>query len=143
MKKNYKKIILLALLASIECVNIVNAQTIAAGGWHSLAVCNDSTVKAFGENASGQLGDGTTTDRNIPVQVIGLNSIISVSGGGDQLEAHSLGLKSNGTVWSWGSNIYGGLGNGTTINTTSPGQVLVITNAIAISAGCVDLGLEY
>ena len=132
---NYKKIILMAVIAFIGCSNIVNAQVIAAGGWHSLVVCNDSTVKAFGENATGELGDGTTTDSNIPVTVTGLSSIISVSGGGDQLEAHSLALKSNGTVWAWGSNIYGGLGNATTTSTTTPVQVLLLTDVTKISAG--------
>lgn len=135
MKTNYKKSILLALLAFIGWSNVINAQVIAAGGWHSLAVCSDSTVKSFGENASGELGDGTSTDRNTPVSVIGLSGIISVSGGGDQLEAHSLALKKNGTVWAWGSNIYGGLGNGTTTNTNVPVQVLVLTGVTAISAG--------
>ena len=134
MKTNYKKSILITLLAIISWSNI-NAQTIAAGGWHSLVVCNDSTVKAFGENASGELGDGTNTDSNTPVLAIGLTEIISVSGGGDQLEAHSLALKSDGTVWSWGSNIYGGLGNGSTDNTNTPGQLLVLTDIMAISAG--------
>lgn len=135
MKNFYKKLILLALLIFIEFCNVANAQTIAAGGWHSLVICSDSTVKAFGENASGELGDGSNTDRNSPVTAIGLTGIISVSGGGDQLEAHSLALKSDGTAWSWGSNIYGGLGNGTTTNTNVPGQVLLLTGATAISAG--------
>lgn len=135
MKQIYKKSILLAFFTFIGWSNVTNGQSIAAGGWHSLAVCTDSTVKAFGENASGELGDGTTNDSNIPVSVIGLSGIISVSGGGDQLEAHSLALQTNGTVWSWGSNIYGGLGNGTTTNTTIPGQVTGLTGAKAISAG--------
>ncbi len=130
---NWKTTILSAFV--IGGSTVTNAQTVAAGGWHSLAICSDSTVKAFGENATGELGDGTSTDRNNPVSVIGLTSIVSVSGGGDQLEAHSLALKSNGTVWSWGSNIYGGLGNGSITNTTVPGQVLLLTGIKAISAG--------
>lgn len=112
-----------------------SAQRVAAGGWHSLTVCLDSTVRAFGENASGQLGDGTTTDNSSPLLVSGLTGIIAVSAGGDQLEAHSLALKSNGTVWAWGSNLYGGLGNGSTTNSTAPVQVLVLNNVKAISAG--------
>jgi alpha-tubulin suppressor-like RCC1 family protein len=135
MKTTYKLTIFFVLLTFIGWSNIKNAQNIAAGGWHSLAVCNDGTVKGFGENASGQLGDGTTVDRNTPVSVTGLTSIISVSGGGDQLEAHSLALKSDGIVWSWGSNIYGGLGNGTTTNSLTPVQVLVLTGVSKISAG--------
>jgi|YNPMSStandDraft_1061717.scaffolds.fasta_scaffold00693_1 alpha-tubulin suppressor-like RCC1 family protein len=129
------KIFILVILVAILKNKSVTAQTIAAGGWHSVVVCNDSTVKAFGENATGQLGDGTTTDRNVPVSVIGLSGIIAVSAGGDQLEAHSMALKSDGTVWAWGSNIYGGLGNGNTSSTMVPGKVLIIDSIIAISAG--------
>ncbi len=135
MNITYFKSILFALLFFFGLNYAANSQTIAAGGWHSLVVCNDGTVKAFGENASGELGDGTDIDRSTPVAVTGLSDIISVSGGGDQLEAHSLALKSDGTVWSWGSNIYGALGNGTTTNTNVPGQVLLLTGATAISAG--------
>ena len=135
MKISYKKSILFASLSLLSSTNIIQAQSIAAGGWHSLAICNDSTIKAFGENATGQLGDGTTTDRNTPVSVNGLTGIIAVSGGGDQLEAHSIALKSNGTVWAWGSNLYGGLGNGSLNNTTSPVQVLVLSGISKISAG--------
>lgn len=135
MKTKYKKTILTSTLAILSLSNLLNAQSIAAGGWHSLSVCNDSTVKAFGENASGQLGDASSIDRSAPVTVIGLSGIVSVSGGGDQLEAHSLALKSNGTVWAWGSNIYGALGNGTTTNASTPVQVLVLSGTKAISAG--------
>lgn len=113
----------------------LTAQKIAAGGWHSLVICADSTVKAFGENATGQLGNGTNTDSNIPVAVPGLTGIVAVSAGGDQLEAHSVALKSDGTVWAWGSNLYGGLGNASLINTTAPVQAITLTNVVAISAG--------
>src|SRR6218665_205012 len=122
MKTDLTKSILVLSLACFAGMNSATAQSLAAGGWHSLAICADSTVKAFGENASGQLGNGNTTDQSAPVAVTGITSIIGVSGGGDQLEAHSLALKRNGTVWAWGSNIYGGLGNGTTNNALTPVQ---------------------
>ncbi|MCS7074298.1 MAG: T9SS type A sorting domain-containing protein, partial [Bacteroidia bacterium] len=101
-------------------------------------VCEDSTVKAFGENATGQLGNDQTDDSNVPVNVIGLSKIIAVSAGGDQLEAHSMALKSDGTVWCWGSNLYGALGNGlsgTNNSSKVPVQTLALTNVQAISAG--------
>jgi alpha-tubulin suppressor-like RCC1 family protein len=135
MKKKYNKIILMVCSSFVTIANPINAQSIACGGWHSLAICSDSTVKGFGENATGQLGDGTMLDKNTPVTVTGLSSIIGVSAGGDQLEAHSLALRKNGTVWAWGSNLYGGLGNGSTNNTTIPGQVLLLSGITAISAG--------
>lgn len=134
MKPKYK--IKFFVCASIIAFMMpLNAQRIAAGGWHSLAICSDSTVKAFGENASGQLGDGTTVDKSTPVTVAGLTGIIAVGGGGDQLEAHSMALKANGTVWAWGSNLYGGLGNGTTVNSMSPVQAVGLSNVKAIAAG--------
>ncbi|MDW8273263.1 MAG: T9SS type A sorting domain-containing protein [Chitinophagales bacterium] len=114
------------------------SQRVGAGGWHTLVVCSDSTVKAFGENATGQLGNGTNDDSNVPVPSGNLTGVIAVCGGGDQLEAHSMALKADGTVWAWGSNIYGGLGNGlkgTENNTNTPGQVLLLSNVKAISCG--------
>ena len=135
MKSFKSTFIFCSTLAATLFTYNTKAQSIAAGGWHSLAICNDSTVKAFGENASGQLGDGTTTDRNTPVTVAGLAGIVAVSGGGDQLEAHSVALKRNGTVWCWGSNLYGGLGNGSTVNSGSPVQASGLSGVTQISAG--------
>lgn len=132
---NKLKSIITIILLFIYMSNFSNAQNIAAGGWHSLVICNDSTVKCFGENASGELGNANNTDHNIPVTAIGLTNIIAVSGGGDQLEAHSMALKNDGTVWAWGSNIYGALGNGNTNNTNVPGQVLLLNDVKAIAAG--------
>lgn len=134
MKISFTKTIIL-LTFFLTASYVTNAQRIACGGWHSLAICTDSTVKAFGENATGQLGDGTSTDQSTPVTVNGLSGIVAVSAGGDQLEAHSVALKSNGTVWAWGSNLYGGLGNGTTTNSNAPVQALGLTNVTAIAAG--------
>ncbi|MCZ2356417.1 MAG: T9SS type A sorting domain-containing protein [Bacteroidia bacterium] len=115
-------------------INIVSAQKIAAGGWHSVIICSDNSAKAFGENATGELGNGSNTDSNVPVST-GLTDVIAVSAGGDQLEAHSMALKSDGSVWAWGSNLYGGLGNASTTSTNTPVQTLLLNNIIAISAG--------
>ena len=131
MKNKYIKII---IGAHLLLVGTLSAQTIAAGGWHSLVVCSDGTVKTFGENDTGQLGDGGNTDQSSPISP-GLSDCIAVSGGGDQLEAHSMALKSDGTVWSWGSNLYGGLGNGGTTSNSTPAQVSSLSGITAISAG--------
>jgi len=137
MKTNYKTSISVALLGLLGLSNVANAQNIACGGWHSLAICSDSTVKAFGENATGEIGNGNTTDQPTPTTVPGLTGIMAVSAGGDQLEAHSMALKSNGNVYCWGSNLYGGLGNASATGTfvTAPVQALIISNVKAISAG--------
>ena len=57
-------------------------------------------------NSNGQLGDGTTTNRLTPVQVLNLNNIVAISAGGFQ----SLAVRADGTVWAWGENNDGQLG---------------------------------
>ncbi len=113
-------------------------QKISAGGYHSLALCSDGRVSAWGRNIYGQLGDGTQTSSLIPVQVHGpdnvgfLTNIIALTAGS---EGHSMALKDNGTVWTWGNNEYGQLGDGTTTNRNTPAQVSGLSGIVAISGG--------
>ena len=69
-----------------------------------------------GYNAYGQLGDGTTTLRNTPVQISGLTGVKAVAAG----NMHSLAVKSDGTVWAWGDNANGQLGDDTLSSATRP-----------------------
>ena len=115
------------------------------GGGYAMALKSDGTVWAWGYNPSGQLGDGTTTDRHAPVQVLGLSNVIAIASG----SYHSLALKSDGTVWAWGSNYHNQLGNGTTdgIPSPTPTQVrfldFVLSDVIAIAtAGNHSLALK-
>ena len=91
-------------------VHTLNGVTaIAAGQAHNLALKSDGTVWAWGGNDAGQLGDGTTTTpRPSPVQVHNLNGVTCVDAG----DNHSLARKSDGTVWAWGGNGDGQLGDG-------------------------------
>lgn len=108
---------------------------LAAGDGHSLALHSDHTVWAWGYNHYGQLGDGTVTEiSTVPVQALGLTGAISVAAG----DGHSLALRDDGTVWAWGYNFYGQLGNGTNGNGTNsnvPAQVTGLTGVTAIAAG--------
>jgi alpha-tubulin suppressor-like RCC1 family protein len=106
---------------------------IDAWGWHNLAVKSDGTVWAWGRNIAGQLGDGTyTRSKNIPVQVNGLTGVIAIAAGG----GHSLAVKSDGTVWAWGLNNFGQLGDGTNIRRKNiPVQVNGLTGVIDTAAG--------
>jgi alpha-tubulin suppressor-like RCC1 family protein len=105
---------------------------VAGGGVHSLALKSDGSVVAWGFNAQGELGDGTTTNRFSPVAVSGLSSgVVAVAGGG----SHSLALKADGFVWSWGYNAEGELGDGTTINRTSPVAVSGLSSGVVAVAG--------
>jgi alpha-tubulin suppressor-like RCC1 family protein len=103
----------------------------AGGLYHSLSICYDKTVMAWGSNANGQLGDGTNNDSNIPVQVTNLTDIIRVAAG----KYHSVAVKSDGTVWGFGKNESGQLGNGGTVNSNIPVQVSGLANITGIAAG--------
>ena len=104
---------------------------VSGGGTHSLFLKNNGTVWACGLNDSGELGDGTTTQRLTPVQVSGLTGITAVAAGWN----HSLFLKNDGTVWACGYNLYGQLGVGTTINKSTPVQVSGLNGITAVAAG--------
>ncbi|MFD7981163.1 RCC1-like domain-containing protein [Streptomyces sp. NPDC059071] len=92
---------------------------LGAGAWHSLVVGTDRTVRSWGLNSSGQLGDGTYVfQRETPVQ-IALTGVGTVAGG----LSHSLALMTDSTVRAWGHNAFGQLGDGTTVSTNAPVQV--------------------
>lgn len=108
-----------------------------------MALLADGSVWTWGSDVSGKLGDGnvspsynvTNNDSFLPLRVHGpgnvgyLNSIVSISAG----EGHNLALKSDGTVWAWGWNGLGQLGNGTTNDSHTPTQVFGLGSVVAIS----------
>ncbi|MNO43549.1 Regulator of chromosome condensation (RCC1) repeat protein [compost metagenome] len=98
-------------------------KAVTSGG-HSLALKADGSVWSWGNNHYGQLGDGSLSNRSTPVQVIGLNDVVSIAVGSD---GHSVAMKSDGSVWSWGYNHYGQLGDGSLSNRSQPVQMLVNT----------------
>ena len=111
---------------------------IASGGFHGMALKSDGTVWAWGTNGFGQLGQGSTPlASSIAVQVRGLDGgghlsdVVAIAKG----RGHSLALKSDGTVWAWGHNIYGQLGDGTTTTRTTPVPVVSLSNVVAIACG--------
>lgn len=103
-----------------------------AGGYHSLALKSDGSLWAWGDNAHGQLGDGTTMPHHIPTQVHSqvLNGVVSALAAG---ENHTLALMADGSLWSWGENHYGQLGDGTYLESHIPVQVL--TGVVTMAAG--------
>ena len=103
---------------------------IAVGRNHTLVLLSDGTVKAFGSNANGQLGDNTTTDRSSPVSVSGLSTAVAIGTGAN----HSLAVKSDGTVVAWGDNFYGQLGDGTQTERHTPVAVSSLTSVSLVAA---------
>src|SRR5918912_1514438 len=104
---------------------------------HSLALKSDGTAWAWGDNTAGQLGAEITAyaTSSVPMEVAGLTTVTFVAAGGD----HSLAVTTDGTVWAWGSNTIGQLGDGTTIDRNAPVQVDGLTNVAggvrSVSAG--------
>ena len=105
-------------------------QTLAAGDSHGLAVKADGTAWAWGLNSYGQLGNNSTTNSTVPVQVSGLTAAVGVAGG----TAHSVAVKSDGTVWDWGRGSDGQLGNNTTSDSHVPVQVSGMSGAVGVAA---------
>jgi alpha-tubulin suppressor-like RCC1 family protein len=104
---------------------------------HSLAVREDGTVWAWGDNSYGQLGDGTVGERrDTPAPVQGLTDVVAVAAG----DYHSLAMKQDGSVWAWGSNSLGQLGDMTLDNQPVPVQTQGLQGVAAIYAS-VDLSL--
>ncbi|CAB4124388.1 Regulator of chromosome condensation, RCC1 [uncultured Caudovirales phage] len=118
------------VLGAGTTVNRSSPQTVAGGGtnWksvscgytHASGLKSDGTIWTWGRNTNGQLGDGTTLDRSSPV---------TTSGGGTTWKQVSSGayfcsaLKYDGTIWTWGYNLNGSLGNNAITNSSSPGTI--------------------
>ena len=100
---------------------------VSNGSYHSFGLTSDGRIYAWGRNTSGELGIGTTLARsNVPIAVKTTGTpmdgkvVKQVEGGGRYEGSHSIALASDGTVYTWGLNQYGQLGNNTTINSRSP-----------------------
>ena len=109
-------------------------KSIAAGRNHTSSVRNDGTVWNWGTGSNGQLGDGNSgvgVGVRTPAQVAGLEGFNSIADGNGWV----LALKSDGTVWGWGINNQGQLGDGTTTDRSRPVQTSGLTNVTAVAAG--------
>jgi alpha-tubulin suppressor-like RCC1 family protein len=106
------------------------------GHGHVCAVVG-SSVKCWGYNGDGELGNGSTVDSNVPVQVQGLTStVLSVAAGVD----HTCVLVSGGVVRCWGSNTYGQLGN---LNASNPALTSVAVQSLSGAATAVVAGDQF
>src|SRR5438093_2041579 len=127
----------------------LTATAVTAGGFHTCALPGDGTVRCWGQNDLGQLGNGTSdpvpnnpsTFNPTPVTVSGITTAVAISAGG----WYTCALLQDGTVRCWGDNTYGELGNGAAVLSPSPSNPVTptptpvtvsgITTAVAIEAG--------
>jgi uncharacterized repeat protein (TIGR01451 family) len=128
---------------------LTGVTSIAAGRSHMLALLSDGSVVAWGDNGKAQLGDGTHTNRSVPVRVCAVGEVnpcaAFLSGvrglvGGDD---HSVALLTDGTVVAFGDNTYGQLGDGTTFDAFTPVRVCAVGAAApcgAFLSGVTSLG---
>ncbi|HJT81667.1 MAG TPA: hypothetical protein VJ719_10750, partial [Chthoniobacterales bacterium] len=104
---------------------------IVAGDFHALNLDTAGVVWAWGDNSSGQLGDGTQNPRNTPQEIRSLGAVADLDGG----NSHSVFVGFDGSVWTCGSNSEGQLGDGTTNDRYLPAPVPDFSGAIAVGAG--------
>jgi alpha-tubulin suppressor-like RCC1 family protein len=110
----------------VQASSLNSIQSVTGGDFHTLAIASDSTLWAWGTNWAGEIGPGAVGGQyNTPSKVVGpggvglLTGIVQVAAE----NSTSIALRGDGTVWTWGRNDYGQLGNGSVVNSGSPVEV--------------------
>lgn len=129
-------------LSTPETIIESDVVQVSVGDGGTCAVKKDGTLWCWGLNHKGQLGVGDKVDRSKPVQVVALGSqvkFVSTNGyvfGGSYEESHTCALKTDGSLWCWGANESGQLGDGTTGNKSVPTEVKIPgTQILSVSVG--------
>ena len=124
--------LLMGLFTTCIFLQAAKVDKIAAGGYHSLILKTDGSLWAVGKNNWGQLGDGTNIDKDVPIRIES-SGVTAISAGG----GHSLYIKSDGvnsSLWAFGLNSQGQLGNGSFIDSNVPLEI-ISNGVVSISAG--------
>lgn len=128
-----------SVLVPAEIVGLEHVVQVSAGPIHAAVLKADGTVWTWGSNTVGQLGTGIAANNScLPQQVPGLTGITAISAGAN----HTLALRNDGTVWAWGYNGNGSLGNGTLLSSNVPVQVVGLNGVLAIAAAGQSVALK-
>ncbi|MFM7064483.1 MAG: RCC1-like domain-containing protein, partial [Actinomycetes bacterium] len=121
-------------LTGATAISASNSDDVGVGGEFTCALVANGSVRCWGENSRGQLGDGTTTDRSVPTAVTSLSSATSISVG----TSHACASLADGAVKCWGGNEAGTIGDATTTDRPTPTALAGIdtrTKVVEVSAG--------
>lgn len=116
----------------VQIGSLTNWSQIASGYYHTIALKNNGTLWAWGDGSAGSLGHGSATNRSSPIQIGALTNWVQVSAGHG---GHSAGVRADGTMWCWGVNNFGQLGDGSIIGKSSPVQVGALTDWAYVDCG--------
>lgn len=127
----YSGLIVLLVLTAAESASAATPHLTASAS-HGMSLNASGTACSAGENGYGELGDGTAVARWTPVPVVNLSSAINGISTGLY---HTIAVKNDGTVWTWGNNSYGQLGSGTTYDRLTPFSIIGVSSVVAVAAG--------
>lgn len=130
-KLGYPLLIVLVFLMGTKGASAA-ALSLAAAASHGISLNAAGNACSAGENTYGQLGDGTAVARWTPVPVVGLSSSIKGISTG---QYHTVAVKNDGTVWTWGYNGYGQLGTGNNFDRLTPFSISGVSSVVAVAAG--------
>jgi alpha-tubulin suppressor-like RCC1 family protein len=120
--------------APVQVGGATDWQTVSAGNWYSTGIRTDGSLWAWGFNNVGQLGYGSWAQQTAPVPIQADTRWQSVSASMG-INSHTVGVRSDGSLWAWGNNAQGRLGDGTTTTRNSPVRIGEQTGWASAAAG--------